>query len=231
MSSCLKAKSATSCRSTTSSAPTLTFIAALRALKEQGHTLKIVANPTRQMIEDHSRFAGTLEFIDEIISSGDEVKAFKPSPRVFQLGIERAGCPKEEILWVTRFLGDHRRGTARPGDGVDEPCSPTKARDWRRSDLHDAQSSRARRRTGARARVGHCDHGGPDISARAASFGVRALPGGRTTGSSLASARDRSFLLLNGHIGPVPPARRGVQELKVRKFSNLGRCCGYDCHK
>ena len=52
-------------------------------------------------IEDHSRFAGTLPYIDEIISSGEEAKAFKPSPKVFRLGIERAGCATDEILWVT----------------------------------------------------------------------------------------------------------------------------------
>jgi 2-haloacid dehalogenase len=74
---------------------------ALKDLKSQGYTMKIVANPARHMIEAHSRYAGTYEFLDEIISSGDEAKAFKPSPKVFQLGIERAGCPKEDILWVT----------------------------------------------------------------------------------------------------------------------------------
>ena len=56
---------------------------------------------TKKMIEDHSRYAGTLTYIDEIISSGEEAKAFKPSPKVFHLGIERAGCAKENILWVT----------------------------------------------------------------------------------------------------------------------------------
>ena len=53
------------------------------------------------MITDHSEFAGTLPYIDEIISSGDEAKAFKPSPAVYNLGIERADCAKEDILWVT----------------------------------------------------------------------------------------------------------------------------------
>lgn len=76
-------------------------LGALKDLKSQGWTIKIVANPTKQMIEDHSRYAGTLEYIDEIISSGEEAQAFKPSPKVYQLGIERAGCPKEDILWVT----------------------------------------------------------------------------------------------------------------------------------
>lgn len=76
-------------------------VGALKDMKEQGLTLKIVANPTRKMIEDHSKFAGTYPYIDEIISSGEEAKAFKPSPKVYQLGIERAGCEKDEILWVT----------------------------------------------------------------------------------------------------------------------------------
>ncbi|MEW5710439.1 MAG: haloacid dehalogenase type II [Pseudomonadota bacterium] len=76
-------------------------IGALKSLKAQGHTIKIVANPTKKMIEDHSKYAGTYQYIDEIISSGEEAKAFKPSPKVFQLGIARAGCPKENILWVT----------------------------------------------------------------------------------------------------------------------------------
>ncbi len=76
-------------------------IDALKDLKAQGWVIKIVANPTKKMIEDHSKFAGTYEYIDEIISSGEEMQAFKPSPKVYQIGMERAGCPKEEILWVT----------------------------------------------------------------------------------------------------------------------------------
>ena len=71
-------------------------LGALKSLKAQGLILKIVANPTKQMIEAHSKFAGTLEYIDEIISSGEEAQAFKPSPKVYQLGVERAGCAKEE---------------------------------------------------------------------------------------------------------------------------------------
>lgn len=76
-------------------------VEALKDLKDQGYVIKIVANPTKQMIEDHSRFAGTLPHIDEIISSGEEAKAFKPSPKVFNLGARKAGCKKSEILWVT----------------------------------------------------------------------------------------------------------------------------------
>jgi len=73
----------------------------LKDLKAMGLVIKIVANPTKKMIEDHSKFAGTYEYLDEIISSGEEAQAFKPSPKVYELGIERAGCDKEDILWVT----------------------------------------------------------------------------------------------------------------------------------
>ncbi len=74
---------------------------ALKDLKEQGHVLKIVANPTKKMLEDHTEYAGIRQYLDEIISSGEEALAFKPSPKVFKLGMERAGCPKEDIIWVT----------------------------------------------------------------------------------------------------------------------------------
>lgn len=73
---------------------------ALKALKAQGHSLKIVANPTKKMLEAVTEYAGIREYFDEIISSGDDCSAFKPSPAVFQLGIERAGCAKADILWV-----------------------------------------------------------------------------------------------------------------------------------
>lgn len=89
-------------------------IDALKSFKQQGLTVKIVANPTKKMIEDHSRYAGTLPYIDEIISSGEEARAYKPSPKVFQLGIERAGCAKDDILWVTghfwEIVGANRQG-------------------------------------------------------------------------------------------------------------------------
>lgn len=74
---------------------------ALKDLKDQGLILKIVANPTKDMLVGHTKHAGVHNYFDEIISSGDEIKAFKPSPKVFNLGIERAECEKDEILWVT----------------------------------------------------------------------------------------------------------------------------------
>ena len=86
----------------------------LRRLKEQGHVLKIVANPTKAMLEGHTEYAGIRKYLDEIISSGDEAKAFKPSPLVYQLGLQRAGVPKDQVLWVTghfwEIVGAHVNG-------------------------------------------------------------------------------------------------------------------------
>jgi 2-haloacid dehalogenase len=76
-------------------------VEALKSLKKQKLTQKIVANPTVKYIKDHSEFAGTLPYIDEIISNSEEAKAYKPSQKVYELGIARAGCSKDQILWVT----------------------------------------------------------------------------------------------------------------------------------
>lgn len=87
---------------------------ALKGMKKIGLKLKIVANPTKKMIEAHSKYAGTFPYLDEIISSGEEAQAFKPSPKVYQLGMRRAGCKKNEILWVTghfwEIVGAVRQG-------------------------------------------------------------------------------------------------------------------------
>jgi 2-haloacid dehalogenase len=86
----------------------------LRRLKAQGHVLKIVANPTKKMLEDHTEYAGIRKYLDEIISSGDEARAFKPSPKVYELGLARAGVPREQVLWVTghfwEVVGAHVNG-------------------------------------------------------------------------------------------------------------------------
>ena len=89
---------------------------ALRKLKSLGLKLKIVANPTKQMLLGHTEYAGIQKYFDDIISSGDEAKAFKPSPKVFNLGIRKAGCKKSEILWVT---GHFWEATGADGCGLD----------------------------------------------------------------------------------------------------------------
>lgn len=73
----------------------------LRKLKGQGHALRIVGNPARWMLEEGSEHAGIRKYFDQIVSSTDETKTCKPSPKTFQLGLSLAGVPKEQVLWVT----------------------------------------------------------------------------------------------------------------------------------
>ena len=134
-------------------------LGALKQLKELGLTLKIVANPTKQMIEDHSKFAGTIEYLDEIISSGEEAQAFKPSPKVYHLGIERGrlrqgGYP----LGHRTLLGDRRRPPSGPACRLDQPGPTATAADRLRADLHDEESSGARRHSEAGDELGRRSH-------------------------------------------------------------------------
>jgi len=135
-------------------------INALKSLKQQGHTLKIVANPSKKMIEDHSKYAGTYQYLDEIISNGEEAKAFKPSPKVYELGIRRAGCPKENILWVT---GHFWEKSPRSLSAVKSGRSHAVQERRRRADL---QRRIGHRRGTYRARRSHAPHhsGGSSLS-------------------------------------------------------------------
>lgn len=73
----------------------------LRKLKRQGHILRIVANPAKWMLEEGAKHAGICEYFDEIISSSEETKAFKPAPVTFRLGLARIGVSTDQPLWVT----------------------------------------------------------------------------------------------------------------------------------
>lgn len=73
----------------------------LRRLREQGHVLRIVGNPARWMLEEGSEYAGIRQYFHQIVSSTDQTKTCKPSPKTFQLGLSLAGVPKEQVLWVT----------------------------------------------------------------------------------------------------------------------------------
>jgi 2-haloacid dehalogenase len=90
---------------------------AIKDIVDNYHKLRAypdVIGALKKMIEEHSKFAGTYPYLDEIISSGDEANAFKPSPKVYELGVRRAGCPKDRILWVTghfwEIVGANRQG-------------------------------------------------------------------------------------------------------------------------
>jgi 2-haloacid dehalogenase len=60
----------------------------LEALKRQGIRLATLSNGEPKMLQTAAKSAGIHDLLDEIISV-EEVKIFKPSPRVYNLAPER----------------------------------------------------------------------------------------------------------------------------------------------
>jgi 2-haloacid dehalogenase len=72
----------------------------LQTLKKQGLRLAILSNGEPKMLEAAARSAGIDALLDTIISV-EEVKIFKVSPRVYNLGTERMGVAGAELGFVT----------------------------------------------------------------------------------------------------------------------------------
>jgi len=63
----------------------------------------ILSNGSPDMLEPLVKHSG-LKF--DAVLSVDEVKVFKPAPRVYQLAVDRFGVPKERIGFVTSNFWD-----------------------------------------------------------------------------------------------------------------------------
>ena len=72
----------------------------LEALKGQGLRLAILSNGEPRMLEAAARSAGILRWLDHVVSV-EEVKIFKPSPRVYNLASERLGVRSAELGFVS----------------------------------------------------------------------------------------------------------------------------------
>lgn len=72
----------------------------LQSLKKQGLGLAILSNGEPKMLEAAARSAGIDRLLDTIISV-EEVKIFKVSPRVYNLGTERMNVSGAELGFVT----------------------------------------------------------------------------------------------------------------------------------
>ncbi|HEU5321235.1 MAG TPA: haloacid dehalogenase type II, partial [Methylomirabilota bacterium] len=72
----------------------------LEALKGQGLRLAILSNGEPRMLEAAARSAGILRWLDHVVSV-EEVKIFKPSPRVYNLASERLGMRSAELGFVS----------------------------------------------------------------------------------------------------------------------------------
>jgi len=72
----------------------------LQQLKAQGVHLAILSNGEPKMLQSAARSAGIIDLLDAIISV-DEVKVFKPSPRVYELASSHLNTAKGDIGFVS----------------------------------------------------------------------------------------------------------------------------------
>jgi 2-haloacid dehalogenase len=74
--------------------------AGLQQLKAQGLRLAILSNGAPDMLRSATDSAGIANLLDEIISV-DDIKVFKPSPRVYELASVHLGVATEDIGFVS----------------------------------------------------------------------------------------------------------------------------------
>ena len=77
----------------------------LEALRDRGVRLAILSNGEPRMLEAAARSAGIDTLLDTIISV-EEVKIFKVSPRVYNLGLERLGVGRSALGFVSSNAWD-----------------------------------------------------------------------------------------------------------------------------
>ena len=77
----------------------------LSKLKKMGLGTAILSNGSPEMLEVGVSNSNLVKVLDSIISV-DTIKIFKPSPKVYQLAIDRLGCNKEEILFFSSNAWD-----------------------------------------------------------------------------------------------------------------------------
>src|SRR5215216_5505142 len=77
----------------------------LTALKAKGVRLAILSNGAPAMLRSATQSAGIVDLLDEIISV-DDIKVFKPNPRVYALAAERLGVATSDIGFVSSNAWD-----------------------------------------------------------------------------------------------------------------------------
>ncbi|MDR3465212.1 MAG: haloacid dehalogenase type II [Xanthobacteraceae bacterium] len=71
----------------------------LRALRDAGLRLAFLSNLTEHMLESAVASAGLDGLFEQNLST-DRVRAFKPDPRAYQMGIDVLGLSREEIVFA-----------------------------------------------------------------------------------------------------------------------------------
>ena len=72
----------------------------LRQLSSAAHTLVVLSNGTPRMLQAVVRSAGLADWFQTLISV-DEVRTYKPSPRVYQHAARRLGRPLAEVRLIS----------------------------------------------------------------------------------------------------------------------------------
>jgi 2-haloacid dehalogenase len=78
-------------------------VPALKQLKDAGVRMAFLANLTNAMLDAVVKNSGLEGFFEDHLST-DKVKAFKPDPRAYQMGIDAFNLKKEEIAFAA-FAG------------------------------------------------------------------------------------------------------------------------------
>jgi 2-haloacid dehalogenase len=83
----------------------------LRALRDARYATAILSNGSLDMLASAVQGARLADLLDAVISV-DEVRSFKPDPRVYQLAVDRLGVPAEAIAFQSSNAWDAHAASA-----------------------------------------------------------------------------------------------------------------------
>jgi 2-haloacid dehalogenase len=83
----------------------------LRSLRRAGFATAILSNGSPDMLQSAVDAAGLADAFDAVLSV-DEVKTFKPDPRVYRLAPERLGVPVERMAFLSSNAWDAHAAAA-----------------------------------------------------------------------------------------------------------------------
>ena len=74
-------------------------VAGLQALKANGIKIITIANFSPKMLRDNANHAGIAGYFDELLST-EANATYKSDPRAYELGLQRLGLKKEEVVFA-----------------------------------------------------------------------------------------------------------------------------------
>ncbi|MFC7738871.1 haloacid dehalogenase type II [Roseomonas sp. GCM10028921] len=83
----------------------------LRRLREAGFITAILSNGSPDMLGTAVQSAGISGHLDAVLSV-DEIRTYKPDPRVYQLAVDRLGVPAEAIVFQSSNAWDAHAAAA-----------------------------------------------------------------------------------------------------------------------